>query len=130
MRVMGIPLGYRLVMPRAIALAIAMPLISVWTTLTALAGGMLAADLALGITPAFFLQALPGAVGVANLGLAVFKSAVFGVLIALVGCHCGLRVKPNTHSLGQGTTTSVVSSITVVILVDALFAIIFKNVGV
>ena len=130
MRVMGIPLGYRLVMPRAIALAIAMPLISVWTTLTALAGGMLAADLALGITPAFFLQALPEAVGVANLGLAVFKSAVFGLLIALVGCHCGLRVKPNTQSLGQGTTASVVTSITVVILVDALFAIVFKNVGV
>ncbi|MEO6856727.1 MAG: ABC transporter permease, partial [Rhodoferax sp.] len=130
MQVMGIPLGYRLVMPRAIALAIAMPLISVWTTLTALAGGMLAADLALGITPAFFLQALPAAVGVANLGLAVFKSAVFGLLIALVGCHCGLRVQPNTQSLGQGTTASVVTSITVVILVDALFAIVFKNIGV
>ncbi|MEO6274515.1 MAG: ABC transporter permease [Rhodoferax sp.] len=130
MQVMGIPLGYRLVMPRAIALAIAMPLISVWTTLTALAGGMLAADLALGITPAYFLQALPGAVGVANLGLAVFKSAVFGLLIALVGCHCGLRVQPNTQSLGQGTTASVVTSITVVILVDALFAIVFKNIGV
>ena len=98
--------------------------------ITALAGGMLAADLALGITPAFFLQALPEAVGVANLGLAVFKSAVFGLLIALVGCHCGLRVKPNTQSLGQGTTASVVTSITVVILVDALFAIVFKNVGV
>ncbi|MCX7278963.1 MAG: ABC transporter permease, partial [Burkholderiales bacterium] len=72
----------------------------------------------------------PEAVGVANLGLAVFKSAVFGLLIALVGCHCGLRVKPNTQSLGQGTTASVVTSITVVILVDALFAIVFKNVGV
>jgi phospholipid/cholesterol/gamma-HCH transport system permease protein len=130
MRVMGIPLSYRLVMPRAMALAIAMPLITVWTSVTALAGGMLAADLALGITPAFFLQALPDAVGVANLGLAVFKSAVFGLLIALVGCHCGLRVKPNTQSLGQGTTASVVTSITVVILVDALFAIVFKNVGV
>jgi len=130
MRVMGIPHGFRLVMPRAIALAIAMPLISVWTTLTALAGGMLAADLALGITPAFFINALPEAVGVANLTLATFKSVVFGLLIALIGCHYGLRVKPNTQSLGEGTTASVVTSITVVILVDALFAIVFKNVGV
>ena len=129
MRVMGIAHGYRLVMPRALALAIVMPLISVWTTLTALAGGMLAADLALGITPAFFLNALPEAVGVANLALAMFKSVVFGLLIALVACHYGLRVKPNTQSLGQGTTASVVTSITVVILVDALFAIVFKNVG-
>ena len=130
MRVIGIAHGFRLVMPRALALAIAMPLISVWTTLTALAGGMLAADLSLGITPAFFLNALPEAVGAANLALAMFKSVVFGVLIALVACHYGLRVKPNTQSLGQGTTASVVTSITVVILVDALFAIVFKNVGV
>jgi phospholipid/cholesterol/gamma-HCH transport system permease protein len=48
----------------------------------------------------------------------------------LVGCHYGLRVKPNTESLGQGTTASVVASITIVIVVDALFAIVFKDVGV
>ncbi len=130
MRVMGIPHGFRLVMPRALALAVVMPLISVWTTLMALAGGMLAADLALGITPGFFLNALPKAVDVANLTLALSKSVVFGVLIALIGCHFGLRVKPNTESLGEGTTASVVTSITVVILVDALFAVVFKNVGI
>ncbi len=130
MRVMGIQHGFRLVMPRAIALSIAMPLIAVWTTVAALGGGMLAADLALGITPAYFMQAMPGAVGVANLTLAVGKSVVFGLLIALVGCHYGLRVEPNTQSLGQGTTAAVVSSITVVILVDALFAIAFRSVGI
>ena len=130
MRVMGIPHGFRLVMPRALALALAMPLISVWTTLAALLGGMLAADIALGITPRFFINALPAAVQLANLGLAVGKTVVFGVLIALVGCHFGLRVKPNTESLGQGTTASVVTSITLVILVDAVFAIVFKDVGV
>jgi phospholipid/cholesterol/gamma-HCH transport system permease protein len=130
MRVMGIAHGYRLVMPRAIALAIGMPLIAVWTSLAALAGGILAADLSLGISPAYFMSALPAAVSVSNLTLAVGKSAVFGVLIALVGCHYGLRVEPNTQSLGAGTTASVVTSITVVILVDALFAILFKNVGI
>jgi phospholipid/cholesterol/gamma-HCH transport system permease protein len=130
MRVMGIAHGFRLVMPRALALALAMPLISVWTTLAALLGGMLAADIALGITPRFFINALPAAVDLANLGLAVGKTVVFGILIALVGCHFGLRVKPNTESLGQGTTASVVTSITLVILVDAVFAIVFKDVGV
>ena len=129
MRVMGIPQGFRLVMPRVLALAIAMPLLSVWTTLAALAGGMLAADAAMDISPAYFLQALPNAVGSGNLTLALSKSVVFGTLIALVGCHWGLKVKPNTQSLGEGTTASVVSSITVVIIVDALFAIAFKNVG-
>ncbi|MBL8335252.1 MAG: ABC transporter permease [Rhodoferax sp.] len=130
MRVMGIAQGYRLVMPRAIAMAIAMPLVTVWTTVAALFGGVLSADLAMNITPAFFLSALPAAVEVSNLTLAVGKSMVFGVLIALVGCHYGLRIEPNTESLGQGTTASVVTSITVVILVDALFAVVFKDVGI
>ena len=129
MRVMGIPHGFRLVMPRALALAVAMPLISVWTTVMALLGGMLAADLALGISPQFFINALPAAVNVSNLLLAVGKTVVFGLLIALVACHFGLRIEPNTESLGKGTTASVVTSITVVILVDALFAIAFKGVG-
>ena len=130
MRVMGIPHGFRLVMPRAVALAIAMPLISVWTTVMALLGGMLASDIALGITPQFFINALPAAVDVANLFLAVGKTVVFGILIALVACHFGLRIEPNTESLGKGTTASVVTSITVVILVDALFAIAFRDIGV
>lgn len=130
MRVMGIAKGFRLVMPRALALAVAMPLISVWTTIAALLGGMLAAHAAMDVTPSFFINALPAAVDLANLTLATAKSIVFGLLIALVGCHYGLRVKPNTESLGQGTTASVVTSITVVILVDALFAVLFKNVGI
>lgn len=129
MSVMGIPQGFRLVMPRTIALAIAMPLLSVWTTLAALAGGMLAADAAMDVSPAYFIQALPAAVSMGNLVLALTKSVVFGGLIALVGCHWGLRVEPNTQSLGAGTTASVVSAITVVILVDAVFAIAFKAVG-
>ena len=130
MRVMGIAKGFRLVMPRALALAIVMPLISVWTTVAALLGGMIAASAAMGITPAFFINALPAAVEVSNLTLATAKSVVFGLLIALVACHFGLRVKPNTESLGKGTTASVVTSITVVILVDALFAVLFKNIGI
>ena len=81
------------------------------------------------ITPSYFFQSLPSAVQIGNLGLAMGKSVVFGVLIALIGCHWGLKVEPNTQSLGQGTTASVVSSITMVIIVDAIFAILFRNVG-
>jgi phospholipid/cholesterol/gamma-HCH transport system permease protein len=130
MRVMGIAKGYRLVLPRAMAMAVAMPLLTVWTTLAALLGGMLAADLAMGVTPAYFFATLPRAVEISNLTLAVGKSVVFGLLIAVIGCHYGLRVKPNTESLGQGTTASVVTSITMVILVDALFAVVFKDIGI
>ncbi|MBD9403169.1 ABC transporter permease [Comamonas sp. CMM02] len=129
MQVMGIRHGFRLVMPRAMALAVAMPLISLWTTLAALGGGMLAADLTMGISAGYFWQTLPDAVEVGNLVLAMSKSVVFGIFIALIGCHWGLRVQPNTQSLGEGTTASVVSSITMVIIVDAIFAIAFKDVG-
>ena len=130
MQVMGIPQGFRLVLPRAIAMAVAMPLLSVWTTLAALSGGILAADVVLGLTPGYFVTALAKVVLISNLWLAVGKSVVFGLLIALIGCHYGLRIKPNTQSLGEGTTASVVTSITVVLLVDALFAVVFKDVGI
>ena len=129
MRVLGIAQGFRLVLPRVLAMALAMPLISVWTTLAALTGGMLVADLLMQIPPSYFVLSLPEAVNASNLTLATAKSAVFGVLIALIGCHYGLRVQPDTESLGRGTTASVVTSITVVILVDALFAVLFKDVG-
>jgi len=129
MRVMGIAHGFRLVMPRVLALALAMPLISLWTTLAALIGGMLAADINLGLSPAYFMQALPAAVDIAHLWLATAKSVVFGVAIALIGCHWGLRVKPNTESLGSSTTASVVTSITAVMVLDAIFAVLFRNVG-
>jgi phospholipid/cholesterol/gamma-HCH transport system permease protein len=130
MRVLGIAKGFRLVLPRALAMALAMPLITVWTTLASLLGGMLATDMVLGITPAHFFATLPRAVQIGNLWLALGKSVVFGTAIALIGCHFGLRVKPNTESLGEGTTASVVAAITVVLLVDALFAVVFKNVGI
>jgi phospholipid/cholesterol/gamma-HCH transport system permease protein len=129
MRVMGIRWGYRLVLPRALALGLVMPLLAVWTTAAALLGGMLAADFSMGLSPAYFLIALPKVVQLSNLWLAMGKSVVFGLLIALNACHFGLRVLPNTQSLGEGTTASVVSSITLVILVDALFAVLFKGVG-
>lgn len=129
MRVMGIEHGYRLVMPRAIALGIAMPLVSAWTTAAALAGGVLASDVTLHISPGFFYQSLPLAVQGVTLVLATAKSVVFGVLIALIACVWGMRVQPNTQSLGEGTTAAVVSAITMVILVDALFAVMFRNVG-
>ena len=57
------------------------------------------------------------------------QSQAFGALIALVSCHFGLRIEPNTESLGRGTTTSVVTAITIVILADAIFVIVFNGVG-
>lgn len=130
MAVMGIPYTLRLVMPKMLALAVSMPLIILWTNGIALIGGMVSAHAELGIGYVYFLSSLPDAVPVANLWLGLGKGVVFGLLIALIACHFGLRIEPNTESLGIGTTNSVVTSITVVIIVDAVFAILFKDVGI
>ncbi len=78
----------------------------------------------------YFIESLPRTVPVANLYIGLGKGVVFGFVIALVACHFGLRVRPDTESLSTNTTRSVVTAITSVILVDALFAIFTRHVGV
>jgi phospholipid/cholesterol/gamma-HCH transport system permease protein len=126
---MGISQTARLVLPRVVALALALPLLILWTNALALAGGMIAAQHELGISPWLFTIKLPEVVPISNLWLGLAKGVVFGVLIALVACHFGLRVEPNTRSLGTGTTRSVVAAITFVILADAVFAVLTSKVG-
>jgi phospholipid/cholesterol/gamma-HCH transport system permease protein len=129
MRVMGLPHGFRLIMPKVVALAITMPLLVIWTDAMALLGGMVAANLELGLSPRYFIHKLPDAVPLANYWIGIGKGVVFGGLIGLVACHFGFRIKANTESLGAGTTSAVVTAITVVILADAVFAIVFNGVG-
>jgi phospholipid/cholesterol/gamma-HCH transport system permease protein len=129
MLVMGISHGFRLILPKVLALAISMPLLVVWTDAMALIGGMVSAKIEIGLSSRYFLQKLPDAVPLANYVIGLLKGVTFGMLIALVSCHFGLRIEPNTESLGRGTTTSVVTAITVVILADAVFAIVFNGVG-
>jgi phospholipid/cholesterol/gamma-HCH transport system permease protein len=129
MTVMGIPHTVRLILPKVIALAISLPLVVAWTDTVALFGGMIAAQWELDISYSLFLLRLPEAVPIANMWLGLGKSVVFGMLIALIACHYGLRIEPNTESLGSGTTDSVVTAITMVIVVDAAFAVMFRNVG-
>jgi phospholipid/cholesterol/gamma-HCH transport system permease protein len=129
MLVMGLPHGFRLIMPKVLALAISMPLLVVWTDAMALMGGITAANIELGLSPTYFIRQLPDAVPIANYWIGLGKGVVFGGLIALVACHFGLRIKANTESLGRGTTSSVVTGITVVILADAVFAVVFSGVG-
>jgi len=128
--VMGIPHSLRLVLPKVIGLGIAMPLVVLWTSAIALLGGMVVAELQLGLSYHFFINKLPDAVPLANLWLGLSKGVVCGMIIALIACHFGLRIKSDTESLGAGTTSSVVTAITVVIIIDAIFAVIFSDVGI
>lgn len=127
--VMGVSITSRLVLPKVLALAIALPLVSFCTDIAALAGAMLVSRFTLGITPGAFLQALPQAVEVVNFWIGIGKSAAFGFAVAFVACHYGMRVLPNTDSLAVGVTRSVVAAITGVIILDAIFAIMLRNVG-
>jgi phospholipid/cholesterol/gamma-HCH transport system permease protein len=126
---MGVSHTRRLVLPKVIALVIALPLLAVWTDLIALAGGIVAATLALGIGAEQFLVQLPTAVPLVNYFIGLGKAAVFGLMIALTAGHFGLRIQPDTQSLSRETTNAVVVAITFVILMDAIFAVVFQGVG-
>ncbi len=127
---MGVSRTLRLVLPKVVALTLAMPLLVLWTSAVALLGGWASAWVELDLSFRFFVDTLPDVVPIANLYIGLAKGAAFGLLIALVACHFGLRVRPNTESLSSNTTASVVSAITVVILVDAIFAIATRSIGV
>lgn len=127
---MGIAHSMRLVLPKIVALSVVMPLLNEWTNAAALLGGMVSALLTLDIGMGQFFMKLPEVVPLVNVFIGLAKSAVFGFAIALLACHFGFRIKPNTESLGIETTNSVVASITAVIIIDAVFAILLMNVGV
>ena len=91
---------------------------------------MVSAILEMGLSYGYFIEALPKAVPVANLWIGIGKGFFFGMLIALIACHFGLKVRPNTESLSSNTTTAVVTAITFAIIIDAVFAILTRNVGI
>jgi phospholipid/cholesterol/gamma-HCH transport system permease protein len=127
---MGVSRSLRVVLPKILGLTVAMPLIVLWTSAIALFGGMVAAMLQLDLSLLYFVDNLPRAVPVANLYIGLGKGFVFGFVIALIACHFGLRVKPDSESLSANTTRAVVTAITAVILVDAVFAILTRHIGV
>ena len=128
--VLGISHTLRLVLPRMLGQVIALPLLTLWTGVMAVLGGMLGARLQLGVSPQAFLRSLPEVVPVSNLWFGLAKGAVFGGTIALVACYFGLTIRPDTEGLATGTTESVVSALTLVLTLDALFAILFAHIGI
>jgi len=126
---MGVSRSQRLILPKIAALALAMPLLVLWCAAAAILGGMVSANLQMGLSYGYFIEALPRVVPVANLGIGIGKGFFFGLLIALIACHFGLKVRPNTESLSSRTTMAVVTAITVVIVIDAIFAVLTRHIG-
>jgi phospholipid/cholesterol/gamma-HCH transport system permease protein len=118
-----------LVVPRLLALMIALPLLAFFADILALFGGGLMSVLALDIPPPQFLSQLQGAITPTMFWIGMVKAPVFAFLIALVGCYQGLSVGGSAESVGRLTTQSVVLSIFLVIVADALFSILFSYLG-
>jgi len=126
LRTIGIAPLDLLVLPKVIALVIALPLLTVYTDIMGVLGGMVMARAQLDVGYATFIDRLDDAVSLTSFLIGIGKAPVFAVIIALVGCYQGFQVNGSAESVGQQTTKSVVQAIFLVILADALFSIAFS----
>ncbi|WP_456323127.1 MlaE family lipid ABC transporter permease subunit [Hydrogenimonas sp.] len=127
MKTMGFEIFRFLVLPRIIAMMVALPLLIFFADIIGIYGGMLVAKMQLGITPAQFLDRLHNEVDVRHYYIGLFKGPFFAFIIAAIGCFRGFQVSGNTESIGRYTTISVVNSIFLVIAMDAIFSVIFTE---
>ncbi len=126
MRTLGISPQELLVLPKVIALVIALPLLTVFADALGVFGGMLMAQQQLDVGFVEFLDRFVKAVSPTAFMIGVGKAPVFAVIIAMVGCFQGFRTKGGADSVGRQTTRSVVQSIFLVIVADALFSVAFS----
>ncbi len=129
MRTMGFDPYNFLVLPRIFALMIALPLLIFFSDLIGIFGGMVASGMQLGISFDQFVNRLSEVLDVKHYILGMIKGPVFAFVIAAVGCFRGFQVADNTESIGLHTTASVVNSIFLVIAFDALFSVIYTELG-
>ena len=129
LRTIGIDPLQRLVLPKIVALVVALPLLTVFADIAGVFGGMVMARTQLDIGFAEFLDRFGRVMQGSALLVGVGKSVVFAVIIATVGCFQGLRTQGSADSVGRQTTLSVVQSIFLVIVADALFSIAFNMLG-
>jgi len=112
-----------LVVPRVFAMLTMMPLLFIYAVITGLFGGMVVASGMLNVSTAAYIDRVADALSWAHLGLGLAKAFVFGALIGLVGCYCGLYAKRNAAGVGVATTSAVVVAIVGIIVLDAVFAV-------
>jgi phospholipid/cholesterol/gamma-HCH transport system permease protein len=126
LRTVGVVPQELLVLPKMLALIVVLPLLTVYTDITGILGGMLMARTQLNLTFEVFLQRLDEAIVMSTYLTGLSKAPVFAMIIALVGCFRGFETAGSADSVGTQTTISVVQSIFLVIVTDALFSIVFN----
>jgi phospholipid/cholesterol/gamma-HCH transport system permease protein len=118
-----------LVVPRLIALVITLPLLAFFADITGLIGGAVISQSLLDVAPLQYIDRVHQAVDWRDLFVGLVKAPVFAIVIGIVGCMHGLRVHGSAESVGRETTRAVVKSIFLVIVLDALFSILFEKLG-
>jgi phospholipid/cholesterol/gamma-HCH transport system permease protein len=122
---MGIdPIRY-LVSPRIIALAMAMPALTVLADIVGTVGGCVVSTFALDLTPVTYFNQVQKVLEVSDVLKGLIKSLVFGIEIALIGCLRGFQVRGGAESVGTATTSAVVTCVFVITFTDAIFAILY-----
>ena len=119
-----------LVLPRLLAIVLALPLLTFVGDLAGLYGGMLVADLQLDISHAAFVERLQAVLKFKTVLIGLGKAPFFAAAIGLIACHNGLRVSRDSRSVGLATTATVVQSIVAVIVIDAFFAVLLSELGI
>ncbi len=127
MKVMGVDPFEALVFPRFAALLFTIPLLTFVATLAGLAGGLLVTWSVLDLGPSFFLQRIVDSVGINQFWIGLSKAPVMAAVIAGIGCRQGLEVGGDVESLGRRVTAAVVHAIFAIILIDAIFALIYME---
>jgi phospholipid/cholesterol/gamma-HCH transport system permease protein len=126
LRTIGVRPTELLVLPKMLALIIALPLLTLWADVTGVLGGMLMARSMIDVSFYVFIDRVGDAVSLSSFLTGIGKAPAFAAIIALVGCYQGFRVSGSADSVGRQTTVSVVQSIFLVILADAMFSVVFN----
>lgn len=130
MQVMGVDPYEALVLPRFAALLFTIPLLVFVATIAGLAGGMLVVWVVLDLSPTFFLQRVIDFVGPTHFWIGMSKAPVMAAVIAAIGCRQGMEVGNDVESLGRRVTAAVVHAIFAIILIDAIFALVYMELDV
>lgn len=123
---MGLSPTELLVMPKVLGLLLTFPLLIFWSDVFSILGAMIMSKYMLGISYIDFLTRLRDSVGLKQMMLGLYKAPTFAILIALVGCFQGFRVKSSADSVGTHTTKSVVQALFLIIVADAVYSIIYS----
>lgn len=130
MRTLGLDPMEMLVVPRVLALVFVLPLLTFVGDIMGLIGGGVIAMIELDMSPAVYIERLKNAAWFWTFGVGILKAPFMALVIALVGCNAGLEVSGSAESVGAQTTRSVVRSIFLVIILDAVFAMFFTKIGI